>query len=96
VGALVRHLHAGAWWAAWILPLVWIAAFATRRSFRAALPGVFAVAGLLAFLVFLYLHETSEMTMHIGWEVPRLSQPALSLLIGLAGVCFRPAAESPG
>lgn len=90
VGPLIESLSAGTWWLGWILPLLLILAAARRRCYADALPGILAAAGLLAFFVFLYLHETTNQAVRIAWEIPRISQPALSLLIAVAALCYPP------
>jgi hypothetical protein len=97
VGPVMQSLSAGTWWLSWILPLLMILAAARAGRYREALPGLVTVAGLLAFFVFLYLHETTDQTVRIAWEIPRISQPALSLLIAVAALCLppgRPASDS--
>ncbi len=89
VGSMLAHLDAGTWWLAWILPTLLLAATG-RRCWRQVLPGILAAVGLLVFFLFIYLHETTSQTMRIGWEIPRTSQPALSLLIAAAAVCWPP------
>jgi hypothetical protein len=93
IGLVILHLSAGTWWLSWILPLLLILAAAKTGRCREALPGIVAVSGLLAVFVFLYMHETTNQTMRIGWEIPRISQPALSLLIAIAALCFPPGAR---
>jgi len=89
-GPLIESLSAGTAWLAWILPLLLILAAARPRCYGQALPGIVASSGLLAFFVFLYLHETTSQAMRISWEIPRISQPPLSLLIAVAAVCRPP------
>jgi hypothetical protein len=43
-------------------------------------------AGILAFLVFDYLHDDRSPSERIRWTTPRVSQPALSAVILAAGV----------
>jgi hypothetical protein len=90
VGLLIGNLKAGTWWLAWTLPILVILAAAGKRRYAQALPGIVAVAGLLAFFLFIYLHETTSQAVRISWEIPRTSQPALSLLIAVAAVCYPP------
>ena len=89
-GPLVEGLSAGTAWLAWILPLLLILGVARQRRYGEALPGIVASAGLFAFFVFLYLHETTSQAMRISWEIPRISQPPLSLLIVVAALCYPP------
>ena len=90
VGPLIEGLNAGTWWLSWILPVLLILAAARRRCYGQALPGIITAPGLLAFFVFIYLHETTSQAERISWEIPRISQPALSLLIAVAALCFPP------
>jgi hypothetical protein len=88
--ALPRHLNAGAWGLAWLIPLV-VMAVAGRRSWIPALPALTGVAALFAFFVFDYLHDLQPPIERIGWTLPRISQPALSLWILAAAVIASPA-----
>ncbi len=90
VPPLLESLNAGSAWLAWILPLLLILVAARRGCYGQALPGIFASAGLLVFFVFLYLHETTSQSIRISWEIPRISQPPLSLLIAIAAICSPP------
>ena len=87
---VIQNLTAGTWWLSWILPLLFLLAAAGAMRWKEALPGIVAVFGLLAFFVFLSLHETTDQAVRISWEIPRISQPALSLLIGVAALCLPP------
>jgi hypothetical protein len=91
----LRYLNAGTFGLSWILPLAFLAA---SRRFRPALPGLALAAGLLGFLAFDYLHDVSDPAERIGWTLPRVSQPALSLTILAAGIVFFSGrgAASPG
>jgi len=80
-----RQLNAGTFGLSWILPLAFLA---TSRQFRAALPGLALAVGLLGFLAFDYLHDVTDPAVRIGWTLPRVSQPALSLTILGAGIVF--------
>ncbi len=92
VGPLIESLGAGTWWLAWIVPILMILAAARRQCYGQALPGLLTAGGLLAFFVFIYLHETTSQAIRISWEIPRISQPALSLLIAAAAQCLPPGA----
>jgi hypothetical protein len=55
------------------------------------------VLGSFVFLVAVYLHEPRDPAERISWEIPRVTQPALSLLIlsaGIAGICRAPRADA--
>ncbi len=95
MGPLLESLNAGSWWLAWILPTLLILAAARRRCYAEALPGIVTATGLLAFFVFIYLHETTSQALRISWEIPRISQPALSLLIAVAALCYPPGRPRP-
>jgi hypothetical protein len=89
VGPMLVHLRAGTLWLAWILPALALAV-TIRRCWRPVLPAIVTTVGLLLFFLFIYLHETSSQTMRISWEIPRTSQPALSLLILAAAIGWPP------
>jgi hypothetical protein len=78
-----KSLAAGCWGLSWLIPLAIIIYVAVRkpRSLRAAIPLLVPVPLLFAFFVYLYLQYESSLAMKMWWILPRLSQPALSLLI---------------
>ena len=82
--SLLRRLDAGSYWIAWALP----AFFLLRRAaaWRAAAPALLLTAGLAAFLVFDYLHDSDDPSERIEWTAPRVMQPPLSATILAAGV----------
>ena len=80
-----RQLNADTFWLSWLLPLAFLA---VSRRFRSALPGLLPAAGLLAFFAFDFLHDFQDPAVRIGWTLPRVSQPALSLTILAAGVAW--------
>ena len=59
---------------------------AARPALTRLLPAITLAAGLLAFLVFDYLHDRENPALRIVWTAPRVSQPALSALILAAGL----------
>jgi hypothetical protein len=75
-------LDAGTRWVSWALPLVLLVA--ARPAAARLLPALTLSIGLLAFLVFDYLHDPASPATRIHWTAPRVSQSALSALI-LAG-----------
>ena len=77
-------LEAGTYGVSWILPLVLL--IAARPRVRPLLPALALGAGLLAFLVFDYLHDREDPAIRIQWTAPRVSQPALSALILASGL----------
>jgi len=82
--AMVRNLGAGTAGMSWAVPAILLLFF--WRRIRNVLPAVALAAGLLAFFAFDYLHDGDDPWQRIGWTLPRVSQPALSLLILAAGV----------
>jgi len=78
------HLDAGTAGLSWLFPALVLLAFGRDR--RSALPALIFVIGLALFLLFDYLHDAGDPRERIGWTLPRVSQPALSLLILAAGV----------
>jgi hypothetical protein len=78
-----KSLAAGCWGLSWLIPLAIIIYIAVRkpRSLRDAIPLLVPVPLLFAFFVYLYLQYESSLAMKMWWILPRLSQPALSLLI---------------
>jgi hypothetical protein len=82
--AMLRNLDGGSLWLPWLVALFWI--IARRRWARSSAPALLLAAGLLAFLVFDYLHDPLDPSERIGWTAPRVSQPALSAAVLAAGV----------
>jgi hypothetical protein len=78
-----KSLAAGCWGLSWLIPLAIIIYIAVRkpRSLRDAIPLLVPVPLLFVFFVYLYLQYESSLAMKMWWILPRLSQPALSLLI---------------
>jgi hypothetical protein len=89
LSGLLRNLDAGTLGLSWLIPLVLLALLipsgGRRADGRALLPGLTLAAGILAFLVFDYLHDDRSPSQRIGWTAPRVSQPALSAVILAAG-----------
>ncbi|MGE5278060.1 MAG: hypothetical protein ACM3SU_13765 [Acidobacteriota bacterium] len=77
------HLDAGTAGVSWLFPAVVLLVLGRDR--RAGLPALVFAAGLAVFLLFDYLHDSGDPWLRIGWTLPRVSQPALSLLILAAG-----------
>jgi hypothetical protein len=80
---LLENLSAGTHWLAWALPVLFLILAGCSLT-REDLPGVALIGGLFVSLVILYLHEPRGLGERMRWEVPRVSQPALSMLIVLA------------
>jgi hypothetical protein len=78
-----KSLAAGCWGLSWLIPIAIIIyiAFKMPRRLKEAIPLLVPVPLLFAFFVYLYLQFESSLAMKMWWILPRLSQPALSLLI---------------
>lgn len=78
-----KSLAAGCWGLSWLIPLAIVISIAVRRPRRLieVLPLLIPIPLLFAFFVYLYLQYESALAMKMWWVLPRLSQPALSLLI---------------
>lgn len=93
--AIVRNLSAGSLGLAWLLPLAALAICVSRAELRRRLAGVFVLLGSFAFLIFVYMHDADHRAERAGWEVPRISQPALSLAILLAALACADRRDKP-
>jgi hypothetical protein len=78
-----KSLAAGCWGLSWLIPLAILIYIAWKMPARLkdAIPLLVPVPLLFAFFVYLYLQYESSLAMKMWWILPRLSQPALSLLI---------------
>jgi hypothetical protein len=78
-----KSLAAGCWGLSWLIPIAIIFYIAVKmpRRLKDAIPLLVPVPLLFAFFVYLYLQYESSLAMKMWWILPRLSQPALSLLI---------------
>jgi hypothetical protein len=78
-----KSLAAGCWGLSWLIPLAIIIYIAWKmpRRLKDAVPLLVPVPLLFVFFVYLYLQYESSLAMKMWWILPRLSQPALSLLI---------------
>jgi hypothetical protein len=78
-----KSLAAGCWGLAWLIPLAIIIYIAVKRPRQLvdAIPLLVPIPLLFAFFVYLYLQYESSLAMKMWWILPRLSQPALSLMI---------------
>jgi hypothetical protein len=78
-----KSLAAGCWGLSWLIPLAIIIyiAFKMPARLKVAIPLLVPVPLLFAFFVYLYLQYEGSLAMKMWWILPRLSQPALSLLI---------------
>jgi hypothetical protein len=91
--AIARNLTAGSLGLPWLLPLAALAICVSRVELRRQLAGVFVLLGSFAFLIFVYMHDADRRAERAGWEIPRISQPALSLAILLAALACADAAR---
>jgi len=78
-----KSLAAGCWGLSWLIPLAIIIYIAIKkpRNLAEAIPLLVPIPLLFAFFVYLYLQYESSLAMKMWWILPRLSQPALSLMI---------------
>lgn len=78
-----KSLAAGCWGLSWLIPLAIIIFIAIRkpRNLAEVIPLLVPIPLLFAFFVYLYLQYESSLAMKMWWILPRLSQPALSLMI---------------
>jgi hypothetical protein len=78
-----KSLAAGSWGLAWLIPLAIIIFIAAKRPRRLieSIPLLVPIPLLFAFFIYLYLQYESSLAMKMWWILPRLSQPALSLMI---------------
>lgn len=83
---MLSKMGTAAWGLPWIIPTVVLILVA--RHWRAAAGPVLSAAAMLGFFLFYYLLERRPLDMVMGWEVPRITQPALSLLILGAGAAL--------
>jgi len=78
-----KSLAAGCWGLSWLIPLAILIYIALKmpERLKVAIPLLVPIPLLFAFLVYLYLQFENSLAMKMWWILPRLSQPALSLLI---------------
>jgi hypothetical protein len=78
-----KSLAAGCWGLSWLIPLAILiyVAFKMPGRLKEAIPLLVPLPLLFAFFVYLYLQYESSVATKMWWILPRLSQPALSLLI---------------
>jgi len=78
-----KSLAAGCWGLSWLIPLAIIIYIAWKmpQRLKDAIPLLVPVPLLFAFFVYLYLQYENSLAMKMWWILPRLSQPALSLLV---------------
>jgi len=78
-----KSLAAGCWGLSWLIALAIIIYIAVKMPARlkVAIPLLVPIPLLFAFFVYLYLQYESSLAMKMWWVLPRLSMPALSLLI---------------
>jgi hypothetical protein len=78
-----KSLSAGCWGLSWLIPLAILIYIAWRvpACLKDAIPLLVPIPLLFAFFIYLYLQYESSLAMKMWWILPRLSQPALSLMI---------------
>ena len=78
-----KSLAAGCWGLSWLIALAILVYIAVKMPGRlkVAIPLLVPIPLLFAFFVYLYLQFESSLAMKMWWILPRLSMPALSLLI---------------
>jgi hypothetical protein len=78
-----KSLAAGCWGLSWLIALGVIVCVAIRQPRRLtdAIPLLVPIPILFAFFVYLYLQYDNSLAMKMWWILPRISQPALSLLV---------------
>ncbi len=83
-----KSLAAGCWGLSWLIPLALLIGIAIKRRARLAdaVPLLVPIPLLFGFFVYLYLQYDSSLAMKMWWILPRIAQPALSLLILAATV----------
>jgi len=83
VREMPKSLAAGCWGLSWLIALAIIISIAVKipARLKIAIPLLVPIPLLFAFFVYLYLQYESSLAMKMWWVLPRLSMPALSLLI---------------
>jgi hypothetical protein len=78
-----RTLAAGSWGLSWLIPLGIVIYIATRtpRKLIELAPLLLPLPIIFLFFIHLYLQFERDLAMWMFWTLPRLAQPALSLLI---------------
>ncbi len=78
-----KSLAAGCWGLSWLIALAVILFIAMKspRRLAGSIPLLVPIPLLFAFFVYLYLQYESSLAMKMWWILPRISQPALSMLI---------------
>jgi hypothetical protein len=73
------NLNVGTYGFSWILPLIsfWI----KRKYLKKCIPALFVGFGSILFIFVYYLHLQNNVNAIIGWTLPRLIQPVLSVFI---------------
>jgi hypothetical protein len=93
--AMLQFLDAGSLWLPWIFSVLLLLFF--PGAWRRVSPALLLTGGLLAILLFIFLHQPTVPRLFVEWILPRVSQPALSAAIlaaGLASLLPPPAAGS--
>jgi hypothetical protein len=86
--AMLQFANVGSLWLPWILSLflLLLPLLLFPGEWRRVSPALFLTAGLLAVLLFVFLHQATDPRLYVEWILPRVSQPALSAAILAAGL----------
>lgn len=78
-----KSLAAGCWGLSWLIAAGIVIYIAIKRPRRLAdvIPLLVPVPILFAFFIYLYLQYESSLAVKMWWILPRISQPALSLMV---------------
>lgn len=76
---MFRFLGEGTWGLGWVVAIAVL--LICRKSWREAILPAAASLSVMALYLVYYLHERRPLELVMFWEVPRISQPSLSLLI---------------
>jgi hypothetical protein len=80
----LHHLGMGAFGIGWLMPILALIVF-RRRITGQILPLLLVAMGTFVLLTLYYMNYPRDLALQIGWTLPRLAQPALSMLILAAG-----------
>jgi hypothetical protein len=84
VGESLRNMGAGTFGMSWLVPVL-VLAFRWRRA-PSVLPALVYIVGVGVAHAFTHLRAGPDLALFVSWNLPRLSQPALSLAILAAGL----------
>jgi len=83
---MMANMDAGTLGLSWIVALS-VVVFCVGR-WRIAFGPLLVSLSIVGFYAVYYLHERRPLELVMGWEVPRITQPALSLLVLAAGLAL--------